>query len=198
MAVAMRRETRMSVAEYRVWAETRPDDERWELLDGVPVLMSPPRERHQTIVARLIRRLGDLADPRGCRALPGLAILSEVMDDFAPIPDVVVRCGPLLPDGYAPDPILLAEVLSPSTMTVDRGRKIDFYKTVAPLRRFLIVYQDEARIEVFSRRDAQDRDAQSQGSQDWDREVIGLDGVLDLPELGGTVAVRDVYTDIVF
>lgn len=188
MAVAARRETGMSVAEYRTWVEAQPDEERWELLDGQPVLMSPPRERHQTIVARLIRRLGDLADPRGCRALPGLAVLSDVMDDFAPIPDVVVRCGPLLPDGYASDPIILAEVLSSSTMTIDRGRKIDFYKTVAPLKRFLIVYQDEARIEVFARRDP----------QEWDGEVVGLDGVLDLPELGGAVAVRDVYTDIVY
>lgn len=110
------------------------------------------------------------------------------MDDFAPIPDVVVRGGPLLPDGYASDPILIAEVRSPSTMTIDRGRKIDFYKTLAPLKRFLIVYQDEARIEVFARRDL----------QEWDRAVVGLDGMLDLPELGGAVAVRDVYTDIVF
>jgi hypothetical protein len=35
-------------------------------------------------------------------------------------------------------------------------------------------------------------------SQEWDREVVGLDGMLDLLELGGAVAVRDVYTDIVF
>lgn len=188
MAVAARRETRMSVAEYRTWVETRPDDERWELLDGEPVLMSPPRERHQTIVMNLILGLSALARDKGCRALPGLAILSAGMDDFAPIPDVVVRCGPLMPDGYASDPVLVAEVLSPSTMTNDRGRKIDFYKTVAPLNRFLIVYQDEPRIEVFARR----------GAQEWDRTVIGLGGVLDLPELGGAVAVREVYTGIVF
>lgn len=188
MAVAARRETRMSVAAYRDWVETRPDEERWQLIDGEPVLSPPPRERHQTIVTNLIRRLSALPRDKGCRALPGLAVLSEAMDDFAPIPDVVVRCGPLLPDGYSSDPILLAEVLSPSTMTIDRGRKIDFYRTVASLRTFLIVYQDEPRIEVFARRDA----------GEWDRAVLGLEGVLDLPELGGAVAVRDVYTGIAF
>jgi Uma2 family endonuclease len=188
MGVAVRRETRMSVAEYRIWVEDRPDWERWELIDGERILMSPPRERHQTIVANLILGLSDLARPKNCRALPGLAILSEAMDDFAPVPDVVVRCGPPLPDGYASDPVLVAEVLSPSTMTLDRGRKIDFYKTIGSLRRFLIVYQAEARIEVFSRRDA----------EEWESAALGLNDSLDLPELGGAVAVRDVYRDVVF
>ncbi|MBX9930767.1 MAG: Uma2 family endonuclease [Methylobacterium sp.] len=187
MSVAARRETRMSVAEYRSWVAARPDGEIWELLDGEPVLMSPPRERHQTIVANLILSLSDLTRDKGCRALPGLAILSEATDDFAPIPDVVVRCGPFLPDGYASDPILVAEVLSPSTMTIDRGRKIDFYKTVASLRRFLIVYQDEVRIEMFSR----------VGAQEWESVVLGLDNGIDLPELAGAVAVRDVYRDVI-
>ena len=45
----------------------------------------------------------------------------------------------------------------------------------------------ETRIEVFARRDPQGRA----------REVVGLDGVVDLPELGAAVAVRDVYTNIV-
>ncbi|RYZ32165.1 MAG: Uma2 family endonuclease, partial [Propionibacteriaceae bacterium] len=48
MAVAAKRDDRMSVPDYRVWVAGRPDDERWELLDGEPVLMSPPTERHQT------------------------------------------------------------------------------------------------------------------------------------------------------
>ncbi|KQP51928.1 hypothetical protein ASG40_04860 [Methylobacterium sp. Leaf399] len=188
MAVAARRYTHMTVAEFRTWVEAKPDWERWELLDGVPILMSPPRERHQGIVANLIVALSPVARDKGCRALPGLAILSEAMDDFAPIPDVVVRCGPLLPDGYAPDPLLVAEVLSPSTLSTDRGRKVDFYQTVETLRHILIVYQDEARIEVFRR----------SGPGEWDRTVLGLDAAIDLPELGGAVAVRDVYTGIVF
>ena len=186
MAVAARRDARMSVAEYRAWVEGRPGDERWELLDGEPLLMAPPRERHQQIVANLVRRLGDLAERQDCRALPGLAILSEAMDDFAPFPDVVVRCGAPRPDGYADDPVLIAEVLSPSTMSIDRGRKSDFYRTVPSLQTFLIVYQDEARIEVW-RRDA-----------DWSKRVVGLDDAIDLPELGGRVAVSDVYARVAF
>ena len=86
-------DARMSVAEYRVWAETRPDHERWELLDGEPVLMSPPKARHQRIVTNLLGALDALARRKGCDTYPGLAILSAAMDDFAPIPDVVVHCA---------------------------------------------------------------------------------------------------------
>ena len=187
MALAAKRDARMSVSEFKVWAEPLPDHERWELLDGAPALMAPPRERHQQIVSNLIRRIGDLADGRGCRTLPGLAVLSAEMDDFAPIPDVVVRCGPTLPDGYASDPVLVVEVLSPSTMSRDRGRKTDFYRTVPSLRVFLIVYADEPRVEVWRR-----------GVSDWSVEAVGLGGTIELPELGGAVPVPDVYRDIAF
>jgi hypothetical protein len=63
----------------------------------------------------------------------------------------VVRCGPLNPDGYARDPVFLAEVLSPSTMTNDRGRKVDFYKSIPSLGAFAVIYADEARVEAWRR-----------------------------------------------
>ena len=81
MAVAARRDTRMTVAEFRLWAEPRPDEERWELIDGIALLMSPPTGRHQRIVSNLIRRLDELAERRGRNALPGLGVLSAAMDE---------------------------------------------------------------------------------------------------------------------
>ncbi|MDP4024370.1 Uma2 family endonuclease [Methylobacterium sp. NEAU 140] len=187
MALAARRDARMSVPEFRAWAESRPERERWELLDGAPALMAPPTERHQRIVMNLARRLDELAERRGCRALPGLAVVSAAMDDFAPIPDVVVRCGPPRPDGYAEDPVLVAEVLSPSTMSRDRGRKTDFYRAVPSLATFLIVYADEPRVEVWRRAGAE-----------WSVAALGPDGAVALPDLGGSVPVAAIYRDITF
>ena len=120
------------------------------------------------------------------RALPGLTILSEAVDDFAPFPDGVVRCGAPRPDGYASDPILIAEVLSPSTMSIDRGRKSDFYRTIPSLQTFLIVYQDEARIEVWRR------------DEDWSKRVVGLDDAFELPALEGRVSGSAVYARVAF
>ncbi|KQT14649.1 hypothetical protein ASG40_04855 [Methylobacterium sp. Leaf399] len=186
MAVAVRRETGMSVAEYRTWVADRPDDERWKLLDGEPELMSPPNARHQRIVMKLGRHLDRLAERRGRNALPGLGVLSAAMDDVGPIPDVVVICGPLPPDGYTHDPVLVAEVLSPSTMTDDLGRNTGFHRSVQSLRTFLIVDQDQPRVELWSRGDG------------WSMHGLGLGGVIELPELGGSLAVGDIYARVTF
>ena len=188
MALALRRDPGMRVAEYQAWVADLPDEECWELIDGEPVLMALQSERHQLIVANLVRNLPPFGRDRGCRAIPGIAVLSDSMDTFAPIPDVVVRCGPPLKDGYARDSVLVAEVLSPSTMSRDRGRKTDFYRSVASLEVFLIVYQDEPRIEVW-RRDADGF---------WAFEARDLNAAIDLPELGGRLAVAEIYDDIAF
>lgn len=181
MAVAARRDTRMRVAEYRDWAAARPDDERWELIGGVPVMMSPAKGRHQRIVTNLIKHLDDLAERRGCGAYPGLAILSEAMDDYAPIPDVVVQCGEPPEDGYTSDPLLVVEVLSPSTLVIDRGRKTEFYQTVPSLAVLLLVHQNEARVEVWRR------------APDWSVQVAGPGDIVDLPELDGALSVSEIY-----
>ncbi len=180
-------DARMSVAEYRVWAETRPDHERWELLDGEPVLMSPPKARHQRIVTNLLGALDALARRKGCDTYPGLAILSAAMDDFCT--DSGCRRplrGPMPPDGYVDNPLLVAEVLSPSTISNDRGRKSDFYRSLASLRSVLIVYQNEPRIELWR---------QETG---WTMEVFGFDDVIELSELNGAVAVADIYARVTF
>lgn len=188
MALALRRDPGMRVAEYQAWVGDRPDEERWELIDGEPVLMAPQSERHQQIVMNLARKLSDIARHRGCRAIPGIAVLSDGMDTFAPIPDVVVRCGPMLKDGYARDPVLVAEVLSPSTMSRDRGLKTDFYRNIASLRSFLIVYQDEPRVEVWRRGP----------DGGWAFEVRSMGGAIELPELDGRLAVAEIYDAIAF
>ena len=72
MAVPARRNIRMRVADYREWAATRPDDERWELIDGVPMMMSPAKGRHQRIVMNIAKRLDDLAERRAAAPIPVL------------------------------------------------------------------------------------------------------------------------------
>ena len=186
MNVAMRRDRpKMRVAQFLEMIRSTPDEERWELIEGEPVLMAPSTERHQLLLYNLLKHLGALAERQGCRALPGLGLLNDFRDDYAPIPDVVVRCGPLLPDGYARDPILLAEVLSPSTMSNDRGFKAGFFRELQTLRTFLLVYQDEVRVEAW----------QKDGGE-WRLTVLGAGGSVHLPELQGAVPVADVYAGL--
>lgn len=166
MAVAVRRDPGMGVAEYQEWVAGR----------------------HPMIVANLLRHLASVARDRGGRAIPGIAALSDAMDTFAPIPDVMIRCGAILREGYARDPVLVAEMRSPPTMSRDRGRKTDFYCSIASLQVFLIVYQDEPRVEAWRRG--------ADGA--WTKHAVGLGETIDLPELYGRLAVADIYDDIDF
>jgi Uma2 family endonuclease len=185
MNLVARRRQRMSVADFIEMIRPYPDEERWELLDGEPVLMAPQSERHQIIVANLVRTLGPAADAQRCRVLPGLGILNDTVDDYAPNPDLVVRCGPPLPDGYSRDPVLIAEVLSPSTRNNDRGRKADFYETLPTLRTFMIVHQDEVRIEAWQR-----------DGEAWRVRTFQDGDSIALPELATTLPLDAVYAGV--
>ena len=176
----------MNVTAFTDMIARFPDEERWELLDGEPVLMAPQSERHQRIVGNLSDVLRPRARERGCVALAGLGLLSESVNDYAPIPDIVVRCGQMVEGGYAEDPLLVAEVLSPSTMKWDRGGKVDFYQSIPSLQAILLVYQDEVRVEAWLRE-----------GDTWRREVRqGRAASLDLPVPGGSVTLADIYADI--
>ena len=175
----------MNVTAFTDMIARFPDDERWELLDGEPVLMAPQSERHQRIVGNLSDIFRPRARDRGCVALAGLGLLSAAVNDYAPIPDVVVRCGPMVAGGYADDPVLVAEVLSPSTMRWDRGGKVDFYQSIPSLQSFLVVYQDEVRVEAWLR-----------SAGEWRREVRqGRSASIDLADFGA-VTLAEVYSDI--
>lgn len=78
------------------------------------------------------------------------------------------------------DPLLVVEVLSPSTLLIDRGRKTEFYQTVPSLRCLLLVDQNEARVEVW-RREAE-----------WTMRIARSGETIDLPELGGSLAVAEI------
>ena len=68
-------------------------------------------------------------------------------------PDIVVRCGPRQNQTYLTDPLVVVEVLSPSTMDYDRGGKLKFYKSLPTLRHIALIYQDQMRVEHYERTD---------------------------------------------
>lgn len=184
MSALLRQRPRYNVAAFVELIRPYPDEERWELLDGEPVLMAPQSERHQRIVGNLSDHVRSLARRKGCIALPGLGLLNDRINDYAPIPDIVVRCGPPLDGGYATDPVFVAEVLSPSTMGNDRGRKLEFFQTIASLETILIVYQDELRVEAWHC-----------GGGEWRLDVHRTRSS-EVKALGGTILLADLYEDV--
>jgi Uma2 family endonuclease len=185
MSALLKQKPRFNVAAFAEYVRPFPAHERWELLAGEAVLMAPQGERHQRIVANLMARIGRLARQRGCREFPGLAILDDRIDDYAPITDVVVRCGPPQDSGYITDPKLVAEVLSSSTAANDRGRKLEFYKGVPGLETILLVYQKERRIEHWT-----------WDGNGWREGVTQSDGAVPLAAVDGEMTLDEAYEDL--
>ena len=108
-------------------------------------------------------------------------------------PDLSVICGPLEfalgSDDTVTNPTVLVEVLSPSTEAYDRGQKFLHYRQLPSLREYLLVSQHEPLLELFSRQD----------ENLWAlRQAVGLDAQLEIPTLGITLALAEIYAGVEF
>jgi Uma2 family endonuclease len=111
----------LSVASFRAWLASRPDEEHWELIEGVPMMMTPPNRRHQRIASNLEGLLNSALKRQNPSLTAyhdiGVNILSSVPYD--PEPDVAVIREDENPDPrYAERFYLVAEVLSESDIGV--------------------------------------------------------------------------------
>ena len=133
MERAAERLRKVTIAEFDEIAEKATEARDYELIDGEIVMMTDPTETHEQIASNIGARLKLAMDSRGCRTLSGRHARSsgrhsEAFNKFKP--DVVVRCGTPGTGAYITDPVVVVEVLSPSTMDNDRGPKLRFYKAL--------------------------------------------------------------------
>src|SRR5512144_2250137 len=133
---------RMTSDVFLAWAMQRPEGERWELVGGELVAMSPERSGHALVKARTWRALDDgiRAAGLGCTAYPG-GMAVEIDDGTVYEPDALVRCGEPLNDDAVKitDPMIVVEVLSPSSHARDAGAKLADYARLPSLRHYLLV-----------------------------------------------------------
>lgn len=131
---------RMTVDEFLVWAEGRPG--RYELDAGEIVAMSPQRARHARAKSRINRAL-ERALERGnlpCEVFAdGMTV--RVDKETAYEPDALVQCGAYIDEDAVEvaDPIIVVEILSPRTRSIDSGEKLTGYFRVPSVRHYLVV-----------------------------------------------------------
>ncbi len=105
-------------------------------------------------------------------------------------PDIVVVCGtPQFEDADVDtllNPMLLIEVLSPSTEAYDRGGKFAHYRKIPTLREYLLVAQDQPSIERYQR----------QGDVWVLSEAVGLDASVPLESIDCVLSLREVYDKV--
>src|SRR5882757_10548909 len=121
----------LSVDAFRAFYQCRPDEERWELIDGVAMMMAPPTFAHQRIASNLERLLNDALetfDPARAAYQRGGLNLKRPVANYDPEPDVVVVDIVLAPDQHYADRFYLAaEAVSGSDRKTLTGKR-EIYK----------------------------------------------------------------------
>lgn len=185
--------SRVSFAEY-LELEDRATAKH-EYHDGIIVAMAGGTLDHGTVATNISREVGNALKGKPCRAINSDVKLRVERFNRGYYPDGMIVCGPVEhPAGDTKrlsvlNPTVIIEVLSDSTAEFDRGEKFDHYRTVPALREYVLVSQDEARVQVFERRD----------DGTWVFNTChGIDVMLRLNSVDVSVSLAEVYRDVTF
>jgi Uma2 family endonuclease len=133
----------------------RRNEYKSEYVDGEMVAMTGASRRHNLINVNIVGEVSRQLRGRQCEAYASDMRVRVPSTRSYVYPDVVVVCGePQLEDDYLDtllNPTVLVEVLSESTERYDRGRKFGFYRTIESLAEYVLVAQDECRVEQYAK-----------------------------------------------
>jgi Uma2 family endonuclease len=169
----------MLLEDFLAWE--RRQELRYEF-DGIqPVSMTGGTIAHSVIATNIVRVLDDrLAG--SCRVFRG--DLKIIAANRVRYPDAVVTCTPVPDDtDIVPEPLIVFEVLSPSTALVDRNVKASEYHATPSIRRYVMLEQTRAEVIVLER-----------AGPTWAQTtLVGLTAMLTLPEVAIAVPLSDLY-----
>ena len=169
----------VSVAEYLELEKTA--SVKHEYVEGMLFEMPGTSRRHNALALRLVRELYDAAQANKCD-LYASDVKVRVSDTVFYYPDVMMVCGDS-PDPYYHDaPILIIEVLSPSTETTDRREKLLAYQKLPTLQSYLLVSSEARRVESYDR--------QAEG---WQYRLVEETGEVAFAPLALSLTLEDIY-----
>src|SRR5215472_2291826 len=143
----------MHVDEFMAFLEMRPKEERWDLIEGVAVMMAPPSMAHQRIALNLCDLLNRAFAAQGSNlfAYHEIALRLPGVLNFQPEPDVVVAPGRAGPELYTQDFRLVAEILSPSNRRTEIEMKLQRYCQAATNLYAVIIEPHEILVEIHAK-----------------------------------------------
>lgn len=189
MSTARKVDQLMTLAQYEEW-ESR-QTVRHEFYRGEVFSQADGTRRHSQIGSNSLRVIGNQLMGRDCIAHGSDMRISIEATGYQAYPDVSVVCPPIegSSDNVISNPVLIVEVLSPSTADFDRGGKFGHYRQIPSLKEYLIFWQDEPRVEQHTRT--------AEGN--WLlRELAGMDVVLFLYSLAANLPLSEVYDKVDF
>jgi Uma2 family endonuclease len=168
----------------------RPEHEKWELIGGRVVRsMVGARWSHHAIVQNVNLALSNHLRERGlpCRTFTESFWLKQRFLNLAVFPDIMVRCGPMDDVVSIDDPMIVVEVISPSSEARDRGAKAQAYMRLASLRHICLITRDSVLIEGYDR---------SKSGWALRPPVESIEAMFELPAISFTMPVAEVYRDV--
>lgn len=181
-----------SLEEY--FALEHVGDARYEYWDGDIHCMGGGSRAHGTICTNFVVSLGISLRGGPCRAFTGdTAILTPTLPPYR-YPDASAACGePQFTHVQGLDalvnPVLIVEVLSPTTAARDIGDKFTAYQAIPSFSEYLLVSQDAPRVTHYVRRPG----------DVWERrDVSGLEAAVALESVGCELKMGDIYEGVTF
>ncbi len=183
----MARQVATPLSEEQYLEIERLAETKSEFHDGQMFAMSGGSLNHALLAGNAVTLLNTRLPP-GCRVFTSDLRIKVVSAGLYTYPDCSVVCGEPQLFGDRMDcilnPLLIVEVLSPSTENYDRGKKFELYRTMESFREYLIVHQDRRHVEYYSR--------QEDGS--WLlREHWGAEGCVVLDRMAVRITLADLY-----
>jgi Uma2 family endonuclease len=167
-------------------------EHKYELVDGQPVMMAGATRRHRRISLSMTTFFDSQLQGKKCQAFNSdtMVKIPSANGNYR-FPDLGVECGDFRDEKSleASEPVLVVDVFSETTEGTDRTRKVEEYKTVNSIQYILLVDPNIPEVLFYSRGD----------DKNWNFEVkIGLDAVVDMPQIGVTLPLRVIYQGLEF
>ena len=173
----------MTLAEFLAFDDGT--DTRYELIEGVMTAMAPPAARHGRIGGNIVGMLRNgISPPCWVHLEHGVPLDAHTYFQA----DIAVACGEIDEDGKAPDPVVIIEVVSPSSYNHDTGRKANRYRAIAACQAIVLVECERPHAIVWTRQE-----------DGWlVQDHIGLDSSFTMPPQATEVGLADVYAGVQF
>ncbi len=179
-------------AEYLAMEETA--DYKSEYFQGEIFAMAGGSSNHNVIAGNISRDLGNSLEAKPCQVYIFDMRLLVDRNELYTYPDVMVICGnpefAKSRNDTVTNPILIVEVLSPSTREYDRVKKFALYQALGSLQDYVLVDSERVHVTYLKR---------VKGSRKWLVEMLdGIDETLILESVACEIPQRRIYNKVVF
>ena len=164
-----------------------------EFFDGEMFAMAVISKDHSRITVNLTGGFHAAIRGKDCELFSSDLRVKVSANGLYTYPDLTIVCGPVDVEDEQADvllnPTLIIEVLSPGTERYDRGKKFDLYRELDSLKEYVLVSQDQYRVEQFLR---------GNGSEWGYRVAFKEDDIVEFPSVGCSISLKDIYARVVF